>query len=321
MTFEEFDELPVEQVLILTGTRARELEGRFADILCPYHADTKPSATIYKESKMFVCFSCNEKRHISRYYRDVTGEELVHGKPSLFLKRLARELPPRVAGLDVIGDLTPVWDDPIAMEYIERRKIPKSFLEDFNVQSTQWFKVNGTFMGFRLIIPIIEKGRVVSYEGRAYTDLVKPKVLYPKGAPPPLFNCDSLDRKRVLILVEGLIDFAVLWGYGYRNLSTLMGASISAYLEKQLCEFDEIIMFMDPDKAGEAVISTFEKFYPGKLRVTKLEGLTPEGKPRDPKHGSYLEIERAIKGAVEPSEFYMKKFSFFEEKKPSLFGG
>jgi len=312
MTFEDFDQTPVDQILIMMGIHSRELNSRFADILCPYHADTKPSATVYRESKMFTCFACGETRHISRFYQDVTGEELFHGKPSLFIKHRVRPTPPPAPEIQILGALDSVYDSPEAMAYIEKRKIPKSFLDDFSVQTSTWLRVNDTFMGQRLIIPIVEGGRVVSYEGRTYVTGATPKVLYPKGAPQTLFNFDNLDRSRPVIAVEGLLDFAVLWGYGYRNLTTIMGASISSHQQSLLNQIPEIILIMDPDAAGEKVIETFEKFYPGKLRVCQLEG-------KDPKEGTYMEIEKAVKGAVEPSGWYMKKFDLFPKQTPSLF--
>ncbi len=311
MTFEEFDETPVDQILTMMGVRSKELDSRFGDILCPYHADKKPSASVYKESRMFTCFACGETRHISRVYRDVTGEELTHGKPSLFVARRVRPLPPPSPEIEVLGDLTSVYDNPEAMAYVEKRKIPKSFLEDFSVQASTWLRVNGTFMGQRIIVPIVEGGRVVSYEGRTYSGAT-PKVLYPKGAPQTLFNFDALDRTRPVVAVEGLLDFAVLWGYGYRNLTTIMGASISNHQQNLLNQIPEVVLIMDPDAAGEKVIETFEKFYSGKLRVCQLDG-------KDPKEGSYLEVENAVKGAVDPSIWYMRKFDLFPKQTRSLF--
>lgn len=319
MTFEDFDQLPVEEILMMMGVSYRPLDRRFADILCPYHADRTPSATIYEESRMFVCFACGEKRRIGQFYYDVTGIRLEHGKPSLFLKRTLRALPERNVSLKVVGGMIPVYENDRAMAYCQKRKIPDSFLKDFSVHASDWLRVNGTFMGNRLIIPVIEKDLIVSYEGRDFTENQKPKVLYPEGAPPPLFNVDRLDRKRRLVIVEGLIDFAVLWGYGYRNLSTIMGASISAYVQAQLCEFDELTLFMDADGPGEKVIETIESFYPGKLFVTKLEGFTPEGKPRDPKHGSFMEIQNAIENALPPALYFANKHGLFAETKISLF--
>ena len=319
MTRQQFDGLEVTEIMTLCGLPFNDLGDRVA-LACPYpHQKSNATARVYKSTRVFKCHDCGKARSLAGFYEDQTGIRLVDGAPDLFYKKPTRAPPKKEVALEkppleIVGEFTALEDDTDALDYIIDRHIPPSFLCDFNVVSaSNLVTINETPMIRRLMIPIIESGKIISYEGRDYTRKARAKVLYPKNVQNPIFNVDNLNRDETLICVEGLIDLAILYGYGYTNITTYMGTQISVKQQAQLKDFKKVILFLDGDEAGEKVIDTFERFYPYDFRVSQLKA------NRDPKYGTPEEIEEALRESMTPNEFLLTKFGFLNKATRDLF--
>ena len=315
MTYEDLEDLSVESVLDMTSLDYQS-HSNYVSLRCPYHDDNDPSGTIYHDTRVFKCWGCKKTRSLAGLYKDQTGQQLTHAHPSLFMRKKNRAPKLQVSSeIEIKGHFTELWEDPAALDYIASRNLPEEFFLDFNVLSCpEPVEVNGTIWNRRLIIPIVENGRVVSYEGRDYTRRARAKTLYPKNVPmQTLFNIDNLDRSRPLIPVEGLLDYSVLYGYGYTNATCFFGASITDQQFKLLNTFPAVILFIDDDEPGEEVMDLFEEFYEGDLKIAYLLG-------KDPKQGTYTEIDQALKNAKTPGEYLISRSELFTVA-PSLFSG
>lgn len=314
MTYEDLEDKSVEDVLDMAGL-AYQAHGSYVSLCCPYHDDSNPSATIYYDTRVLKCWSCKKTRSLAGLFRDQTGQRLSHAQPSLFMKRKEnRPKSPISSEIEIKnGHFVELWQDRDALNYIIDRKLPEEFFTDFGVMSCpEPVEVNGTVWRKRLVIPIVENGVVVSYEGRDYTRHARAKTLYPKGIPmQTIFNIDSLDSSQPFIAVEGLLDYSVLWGHGFLNSTCFFGASVTEQQFKLFNRHERGVLFIDDDEAGEEVIDLFDEFYHGELRIAYLEG-------KDPKQGTYTEIKNAIDTSRSLGEYLLHRSELFKSL-PSLF--
>jgi DNA primase len=320
MTYDELAEIDVEDIIRQTGINAT-LKGDYYSCFCPFHNNTKsPAAAIYPDRRYFKCFAGCGGHSLAWVYTRLTGKKLEKGETTLRADRPVQKRPvPIHRELEIKGDFVPLENNLDARMYCLERKIPESFLEHFKVTTAmQTVRLNTTGFFRRLVIPIVEEGRVVSYEGRTYdrdANLEEtPKVLYPKKlggiGNATLFNLDDLDYDEPLIIVEGLIDFAVLWGYGYRNITCVFGVEIDERQKTILQRFSRLINFMDDDEAGETFSENLSNFHKNSVYVTCLPG-------RDPKYGTKEEIDFAIQNAKSFTEFFSERYGLTVDR-PSL---
>lgn len=65
-TFSRFKKKEIHGILItklyetLVGGKMRKT-GRATMVICPFHAEKKPSCALYEDTNSFYCFSCGEK--------------------------------------------------------------------------------------------------------------------------------------------------------------------------------------------------------------------------------------------------------------------
>lgn len=87
--------------------------------------------------------------------------------------------------------------------------------------------------------------------------LLKPKVLYPKGASiisHTIFNEENLDTTKDLYVVEGTGSIPKIWSNISRNVTSLFGAEISDKQLQILNKFKKIIIIPDNDEAGDSMV-------------------------------------------------------------------
>jgi hypothetical protein len=63
----QLQEIDVAKFLYLAGIKFSEKEGRMS-ILCPFHDDTRPSASVYKDTQRFHCFKCDLHLDLISFY-------------------------------------------------------------------------------------------------------------------------------------------------------------------------------------------------------------------------------------------------------------
>jgi len=267
------------------------------------HEDKNPSWSINKNTGLFHCFSCGYSGNIVSLIKDLTGQTIQQylklDDPFSFMFRasLYNQTPTKQEHktgitktiLNIQGQLLDPLENKQVMKYLESRYIDKNFIKDFNINYCDKTIINGTTFKNRILIPIVESDIVVSYEGRTFV-LDKPKVLYPKDSSVnTLFNIDNIDKKKDLILVEGIMDIPKIYTHITKNVTCIFGASITNRQLKLLNEYENLIIIPDNDKAGKILLEKLdENLTEREFQVAKLTN------SKDPGDATLEEIQNAL---------------------------
>lgn len=260
---------------------------------CPYHTDKHPSFSVDIDRALYHCFSCGCSGKLRGLFKDITGHTInkelgikweAQGEAEFVnpFKESAKEdlsTPPDVhIALD--GAFVPVDKDPDVCKYLLGRCIPVSVAKSMKMSFATMARSFDTFepdnkdqmvyFTKRLVIPIYEKGKLLSCEGRDiygkeyYYNMLRrkgmnpdehdyKKCIYPRGASTStLYDIDKLDKTKRLYFVEGIMDLAVLRSdtfFTARNSSAVFGASITERQKYFLKQFD-FTYIIDNDLAG-----------------------------------------------------------------------
>ena len=239
---------------------------------CPFHIDKTPSLSISLEKGIFRCFSCQRGGSIEKLYEEVKGESIyktlgIKDDPfDMYAFGRSMEPPPQENFEDYFKDthirfnpedFKSIKYTPLASRYLRKRAIPLSVAFSMGMRYVERGKINSTLFEKRLTIPIYEKGKLVSIEGRdvtdrSHNDKTYPKCKYPKNSSVnTLYDIDNLNKEEPVYAVEGIMDLAVMRKYPeLKNSTSLFGAGITRrqlYLIKQ---FDKFVFIPDNDSAG-----------------------------------------------------------------------
>lgn len=145
-----------------------------------------------------------------------------------------------------------------ALQYLQSRGLSLPLISGYQLG----YCSTGSYAN-RIITPVYEKGVLVFFQARDWTDLQTPKYLGPAGkGRDALFNLDRPAKKGVLLLVEGTFDALQIPKYGV----ALLGKSLSnAKINKIIAAKPKaVIILLDTDAAVNA----------SKIRE-KIEGSIP----------------------------------------------
>lgn len=288
MTEREINEQIILRLDIAKNVKHRSVMGH-----CPFHTDKHPSFSIDIDRALCHCFSCGYNGTLRRLFREITGHSI---NKELGIKYEAQEestfinpfketikedlsvTPDVHIALD--GAFIPVDKDPDVCKYLMQRCIPVSVAKSMRMQFATMARSFDTFepenkdqmvyFNKRLVIPIYEKGKLLSCEGRDiygkdyyYNALRRKgmnpdeheykKCIYPRGASTStLYDIDKLDTSKRLYFVEGIMDLAVLRTdnfFNTKNSTAVFGASISERQKYFLKQFD-FTYIIDADLSG-----------------------------------------------------------------------
>ena len=288
MTEREINEQIVLRLDISKSVKHNSIMGH-----CPFHTDKHPSFSVDLDRALCHCFSCGYNGKLRGLFREITGhsinkelgikweaqDEATFVNP--FKETVKEDLsaPPDVhIALD--GAFIPVDKDPDVCKYLMQRCIPVSVAKSMRMsfatmaRSFDTFEPNNkdqmVYFTKRLVIPIYERGKLLSCEGRDiygkeyYYNMLRrkgmnpdeheyKKCIYPRGASTStLYDIDKLDSSRRLYFVEGIMDLAVLRSdsfFNTKNSTAVFGASISERQRYFLKQFD-FTYVIDNDLAG-----------------------------------------------------------------------
>jgi DNA primase len=160
----------------------------------------------------------------------------------------------------------PEFEDAPEVHYLPSRGLSPATCEEWSIGYDDFTA--------RLTIPVCDPdGNLVGVKGRAWQDGRKPKYLiigdkegkrkrygfapYEKSL--VVFGLDKWGEQARYVFVEGELDVITLWCMGIPALCT-GGASMSDTQAKLIREYtDEIVLFLDNDKAGSNAVWGFEK--------------------------------------------------------------
>lgn len=281
-----------EQIIMRLGM-SKSVRGNQIMCHCPFHTDKHPSCSVDVDRALVHCFSCGYNGKLRGLFREITGhsinkelgikweaqDEATFVNP--FKETVKEDLsaPPDVhIALD--GAFIPVDKDPDVCKYLMQRCIPVSVAKSMRMsfatmaRSFDTFEPNNkdqmVYFTKRLVIPIYERGKLLSCEGRDiygkeyYYNMLRrkgldpdeheyKKCIYPRGASTStLYDIDKLDSSRRLYFVEGIMDLAVLRSdsfFNTKNSTAVFGASISERQRYFLKQFD-FTYVIDNDLAG-----------------------------------------------------------------------
>ena len=281
-----------EQIIMRLGM-SKSIRGNNIMCHCPFHTDKHPSCSVDVNRALVHCFSCGYNGKLRGLFREVTGhsinkelgikweaqDEATFVNP--FKETVKEDLsatPDVHIALD--GAFIPVDKDPDVCKYLMQRCIPVSVAKSMRMsfatmaRSFDTFEPNNkdqmVYFTKRLVIPIYERGKLLSCEGRDiygkeyYYNMLRrkgmnpdeheyKKCIYPRGASTStLYDIDKLDSSRRLYFVEGIMDLAVLRTdsfFNTKNSTAVFGASISERQRYFLKQFD-FTYIIDNDLAG-----------------------------------------------------------------------
>lgn len=312
------DYIDLQTLIKMLGLNMKEKTGYFHG-LCPFHQEDNPSFSIKKEG-FYKCFSCGESGSLSKLIYKLTGKSAfkflnINDVPSYHFQQIAHKPIEKIRDsfdvkpIEIIGVFKEVRNNSYVYSYLKQRNLTDKFIDDFNIKYVDYCKINKTEFKKRIMIPIYENKILTGYEGRDYTKMQKPKVLYNSGASvSSLFNYDSLDKNRQLIVCEGLFDIPLIYTYITSNVTHTFGSAISYKQKQQLKEFDDIIYFQDNDEAGDKAVLEFDKFYEKEFRIA-----TPPNRKQDPGDLSQEEITLCLKDSKLSINYFLDKSKLFEE--------
>lgn len=288
MTEREINEQIVLRLDISKNVKHNSIMGH-----CPFHTDKHPSFSVDLDRALCHCFSCGYNGKLRGLFREITGhsinkelgikweaqDEATFVNP--FKETIKEDLsatPDVHIALD--GAFIPVDKDPDVCKYLMQRCIPVSVAKSMRMsfatmaRSFDTFEPNNkdqmVYFTKRLVIPIYERGKLLSCEGRDiygkeyYYNMLRrkgldpdeheyKKCIYPRGASTStLYDIDKLDSSRRLYFVEGIMDLAVLRSdsfFNTKNSTAVFGASISERQRYFLKQFD-FTYVIDNDLAG-----------------------------------------------------------------------
>lgn len=288
MTEREINEQIVLRLDISKSVKHNSIMGH-----CPFHTDKHPSFSVDLDRALCHCFSCGYNGKLRGLFREITGhsinkelgikweaqDEATFVNP--FKETVKEDLsatPDVHIALD--GAFIPVDKDPDVCKYLMQRCIPVSVAKSMRMsfatmaRSFDTFEPNNkdqmVYFTKRLVIPIYERGKLLSCEGRDiygkeyYYNMLRrkgmdpdeheyKKCIYPRGASTStLYDIDKLDSSRRLYFVEGIMDLAVLRTdsfFNTKNSTAVFGASISERQRYLLKQFD-FTYVIDNDLAG-----------------------------------------------------------------------
>ena len=254
-------------------------------VSCPLHGpDKNPSMGINLEKEIYNCFACGASGSIESLFYKVTGSSLkktlnISDDPfSRFASPIIEpkndddyKLKPVYVNYNA-RDFLEIKSSKECVEYLQKRGINVSAAIKAGCKYVEETRINGTLFKKRLIIPVKENSKLISFEGRDITGEQTPKVLYPKNCSVnTLYEIDSLDKTQPLFAVEGLMDLFVLRSCRcFKNSTSIFGANLTKRQLKLMSEFPAIVYIPDSDAAGEKTVGILKSSNLSNVSVLRL---------------------------------------------------
>lgn len=216
------------------GLETFQMRGEEVVVLCPFHDDSKPSASFNVEKGLFHCFACGA---------------------SMGAKRVAEELGGTVVGLASLAHLAdrreekewrPLLYSPLAFDhpYLKKRGITNDEVEAHQIRAVR-LGMDDDGIGF----PITAlDGSVIGLNIRRSTVFGSQARYVTYGEKPALWPAHLFPAERIAYVVEGIISAIKLRRAGIPAFATLGAGSINRAVVA-LNGRQAIVMF-DDDFAG-----------------------------------------------------------------------
>jgi transcription elongation factor Elf1 len=268
----------------------KRVKNNLYNFRCPYCGDSKKYRNkargyIYqsKNDHNFKCHNCGVSRSFTNFLKDIdvplydqyvleryknglTGKnsntadpEFKFNKPSFSKSQL---------DLPKISELN---KEHLARKYVEDRQIPEKYLDKlyYCENFKEWTNSQKqTFSSIqndepRIIIPLVNKGKVFGFQGRSLKkkSQVKYITIILDETPPKIYGMDDLDWDKTVYIVEGPIDSMFI-----ENSIAMVGADIDKMF--LITHYDvDFVMVYDNEKRNKQIVDKMEKAIDLKLPI------------------------------------------------------
>lgn len=279
---------------------------------CPFHANANtPSFSINRTTGLWVCFNpaCNSRGSIrlladrlgvphdwAGQQENISNDDLVNEIMGIKEKEQEEE-----------------WDDDmerIGLDYTKPSDLSSlQYLVDrgFHPAVLEHFEIGFSSRQNRIVIPARDESyKLLGFIGRDITGEAKSKYLYSKRFPRArmIFNLQNAKQYSTCIVTEGSLDCIKIHQAGFPNVVSMLGANISPHQGELLNKyFNELVLFLDNDAAGEGAIRAIIDICPGKqiLLVQYPPGI------KDPGEMDEDQIRDTLNNKIDYLSYYYNK--------------
>jgi DNA primase len=236
--------------------------------LCPLHLDHNPSFLVDPVKNLFYCYGCGRGgdviRFVELYYGVRFGEAMMRLRSFRYGESLLKD----TASFYQIQ----LHRYPEAVHYLHQRGIRQpEVIEELGIGYAPGRCLRSWLMSLGYSLGDLQHAGLVNTAG---LDTFTHRVVFPLeanlygrsiGNAPPhrflpgakggLYRWERVKQSPDLVLVEGLMDLAVLWQAGFRNVSCVLGSHLNAGQFRQLCEGMRRTVYLafdsDPNGSGQ----------------------------------------------------------------------
>jgi DNA primase catalytic core len=226
--------------------------------LCPLHPETRPSFYVNVRKNLFYCHSCGQGGDLLRFIQ--LSRQLSFRQSLAYLQQHEAAPADPAALLEQAAAFYQQQLDcyPEARHYLKQRGLhDPGTIQELRIGYAPGGSLRRhlTAQGYscdllqhrgllnakgcdsfyqRIIFPCCHGGRVINLYGRSITTAVAHRFL--PGSKGGLYAWERVQQSPEVILVEGLLDYAVLWQAGFHQPTCSFGTHLNARQFQQLCD-------------------------------------------------------------------------------------
>ena len=244
--------------------------------LCPLHPETHPSFYVNAHKNLFYCHGCERGGDLIRFVE--LSRHLSFRESLAYLKQeIALPTDSELLAHTVAFYRLQLHRHPEAVEYLQQRGLQEpSLIQELDIGYAPGGNLRRHLAGLgysfdlllrvglinsqgrdafcrRVIFPCCQQGQVVNLYGRSIGAAFPHRLLpRPKES---LFAWEWVSTFSSVILVEGLMDLATLWQFGFRNTTCAIGTHLTPTQFAQLADQPGRCIYItfdqDPNQAGQ----------------------------------------------------------------------
>jgi DNA primase len=245
--------------------------------LCPLHPETRPSFYVNTFKNLFYCHGCGQGGDLIRFVE--LSQHLSFRQSVAYLERhkTSPAEPSDVMEQAATFYQRQLWHCLEARRYLEQRGVrDPALIEELRIGYAPGGNLRRhlTDQGYsleslqraglvnlqgcdafcrRVVLPCCQDTQIVNLYGRSIGAAFPHRFLPgPKGG---LFAWEGVRQFSIIILVEGLLDLAVLWQAGFRNTTCALGSHLTAFQFRQLSAEPHRLVYIvfdqDENQAGQ----------------------------------------------------------------------
>lgn len=264
--------------------------------LCPFHAEKTSSFHIDCEKELFFCFGCNSGGDLfdfySKYHNCDKKKALIDLASSCNIQIESKKVK-KESDFNKLIEFFASKSEHI--EYFHKRGVNDEMISKFklgycpsydelnkfinqNKLNLQPYGFSKDFLKFfqnRIIFPIYDNfNELVSMAGRCLNNSTSNKYVNGHNSEyfdksKTLYGYNFLKKDKKVYVVEGYLDAIIMQQYGYNAVAIMGTAANEDHLKKLWKTFDNIVVALDYDAAGQNAATKIAKFSLSLLEIGK----------------------------------------------------